>query len=331
MATIQQSTVKSKSRNSATISLRGKNDVPVVLKRPEPFPDRASLSVGVSDLAAGPEPRPKARARFKFLHEALGTLTEADRRLFGLFGSGEQIAPDFPLVHAGIEYWASVQPDAPAAEHLGDIITYRDLDRQAARLASILLESNIRPGDNVALFLRRSIPMLVGILACLKIGAAYVPADVKVVPGRQLRQMVRCAKARIILTASCYASLIPDCGQDAALCVDEIMAAPISGTFDLRLPRPVNPKDNCFVLFTSGTTGTPNGVQVTHANVCNILLTAPGNLGMRPGRKVSQLLSIGFDMAAWETLGALANGATLVIRGRDFTAPSTASSIMSSG
>ncbi len=70
------------------------------------------------------------------------------------------------------------------------------------------------------------------------------------------------------------------------------------------------------VLFTSGTTGVPNGVQVSHKNLVNILQTAPGDLGMRPGVRVGQILSIAFDMCAWETLGALSNGATLVIRGK---------------
>ncbi|MGI9500936.1 MAG: AMP-binding protein, partial [Geminicoccaceae bacterium] len=63
----------------------------------------------------------------------------------------------------------------------------------------------------------------------------------------------------------------------------------------------------------------PNGVQVTHRNVANILLTAPGDLGMRPGLRVAQLLNIGFDMAAWEILGCLCNGATLSIRGANLT------------
>ncbi len=59
-------------------------------------------------------------------------------------------------------------------------------------------------------------------------------------------------------------------------------------------------------------------MQVTHGNVCNILLTEPGNLGIKPGTKVAQILSIAFDMAAWEILGCLGNGGTLVIRGKDF-------------
>ena len=76
------------------------------------------------------------------------------------------------------------------------------------------------------------------------------------------------------------------------------------------------PTTRAVLLFTSGTTGVPNGVQVSHRNLCNILLTAPGDLGMQPGLRVGQILSIAFDMAAWETLGALSNGATLVVRGK---------------
>jgi amino acid adenylation domain-containing protein len=77
--------------------------------------------------------------------------------------------------------------------------------------------------------------------------------------------------------------------------------------------------DRCYVLFTSGTTGKPNGVAVTHRNVCNLLLTQPGDLGIQPGWRVAQILNIAFDMAAWEILGCLSHGATLVIRHQDIT------------
>jgi amino acid adenylation domain-containing protein len=332
MTTIRYSVDKLSSGNSTAAALRSGNDLPVSLKHFDQVPDRAAIEFDASPAVAQDDPgfsQSLCRAEFPdmdgqppnwfpFRSEALKMLGETDRTLFEKFGCGKKIAPDFPLVHAAFEYWASVQPDALAAVHLGDAITYRELDRQAARLAALLLNNKVQPGDKVALFLRRSIPMLIGIMACLKIGAAYVPADVKVVPGVHLKQIAQTAKIRVVLTTSSQSDKVPDWGQDAVFCIDEIMAAPICGTLDLRLPRPVSPQDNCFVLFTSGTTGTPNGVQVTHANVCNILLTSPGNLGMGPGLKVSQLLSIGFDMAAWEILGALANGATLVIRGADF-------------
>lgn len=71
-------------------------------------------------------------------------------------------------------------------------------------------------------------------------------------------------------------------------------------------------------IFTLGTTGKPKGVDVTHLSVVNLLLTDPGRVGMRPGRRVAQLLNVAFDMAQWECLGSIANGCTLCIRGSDW-------------
>lgn len=64
----------------------------------------------------------------------------------------------------------------------------------------------------------------------------------------------------------------------------------------------------------SGTTGKPKGVDVSHGNVTNLLTAAPGNVGIKPGTRVAQLLSVSFDMAAWEIFGTLMNGGTLHIR-----------------
>jgi D-alanine--poly(phosphoribitol) ligase subunit 1 len=246
-------------------------------------------------------------------------LSLRDRQLFLLFGAG----PSEPLpvvhVHHAFELWAEQTPDALAAEHLGETITYGELNRRADRLAGRLAELGVRPGDNVGLFVSRSIPMLVGLLAALKAGAAYVPQDPRIVPPSQLSHVIRTAGTRVILTLDRFTDVVPVPAGHVSIVLETVMdEAPAPATEDAFVPAvPIDPDSGCYVLFTSGTTGRANGVTVTHRNVCNILLTEPGGLGIRPGWRVSQILNIGFDMAAWEILGCLSHGGTLVIRGKD--------------
>lgn len=259
---------------------------------------------------------------FTFSRQALRNLSLADQILFEHFGQGPIVEPAYGRIHHGFEAYAAVQPEAIAVAHLGESITYGELNRHANRLAAILAQHGVKTGDNVGLFLRRSIPMVVGILAALKAGASYVPQDVKVSLEKHLRYVAQTAETKVILTLSHLRHLIPQLDGQIILAIDEIMQTPFINdeafTTPFKPALPIRRDNTCFIIFTSGTTGNPNGVQVTHANVCNILLTAPGDLGMRPGMKVGQILNIGFDMAAWEVLGSLANGATLVIRGKDF-------------
>ncbi len=258
------------------------------------------------------------RARLTFSKKAMSNLSPADQLLFERFGQGPVIDVPHAAIHHPFEAYAAAFPEAIAAEHFDETITYGELNRQANRLAAVLSQYGVRNGDNVALFLQRSIPMLVGIMAALKIGAAYVPQHVGVAPESQLRHIIDAASIKIILTISSLQHLVPVPEGHICLAIDELMQEPFeAGTAEFTPSEPVRPDNKCFILFTSGTTGNPNGVQVTHGNVCNILLTEPGGLGIQPGYKVSQILSIAFDMAAWEILGCLSHGATLVIRGKD--------------
>lgn len=261
-----------------------------------------------------------------FSHRAMDALSPTDRQLFQRFGQGPAAPVPHTAIHHAFEAQAAARPEATAAQHLDDVISYGELDRQANRLAAVLAQHGVINGDNVALFVRRSVPMLVGMLATLKVGAAYVPQDVRISPQTQLRHVVHAAQTRVILTLSQFEHLVPVPEGHICIAIDRVMAEPFApGSREEQVhrtpfvpQRPIERDDRCFILFTSGTTGAPNGVQVTHGNVCNILLPEPGNLGMSPGLKVGQILNIAFDMAAWETLGCLAHGATLVIRGEAF-------------
>ncbi|KOU56811.1 peptide synthetase [Streptomyces sp. MMG1533] len=260
-------------------------------------------------------------------------LTPRDQRLFRQYGHGPTVAVPDPLVHHAVERQAATAPHAVAAEHLGATITYGELNRYADALATRLVQEGVRPGDHVGLFVRRSIPMIVGLLGILKAGAAYVPQDIAMAPPAQLLHVVRTARTRVVLTLAEHAHRVPLPDGHRTIALDEPLPyvpgprRPAGG--EPRAPRPhVRPDDGCYVLFTSGTTGRPNGVKVTHRNVANLLLTQPGGLGIRPGDRVAQLLNIAFDMAAWEILGCLAHGGTLVIRGKDIAAAARTATVL---
>ncbi|WDE02776.1 amino acid adenylation domain-containing protein [Thalassomonas viridans] len=257
------------------------------------------------------------REKESFLQEPLQELPLSDRILFEFFGQGVAQSPDHHLIHQAIEQYASLNPNAIAVTHLGSSISYGQLNQKAELLAKKLISLGVKPGDKVGLFLTRSIAMVVGILAVLKLGAAYVPQHLGVTKDKQLLHIIKVANIKVILTLSDLAHLLPPMHSCHLVWADEVIDGK---TYQhLVLPDLSQYRDGSllsFVLFTSGTTGQPNGVCVSHRNLCNIVLTAPGNLAVQPGQKVAQVLSIAFDMAAWEIFTSLAHGATLCIRGK---------------
>ncbi|MGP9551299.1 amino acid adenylation domain-containing protein [Halomonas sp. AOP42-D1-22] len=250
------------------------------------------------------------------MESPLTTLSPIDQQRFQHFGWGASINPRFHTLLEAINYQIATRPKAVAAEYQGQTLTYSQLDAAANQLALVLSSHGVQRGDVVCLYLRRSFLMLVGIVAAMRVGAAYVPQHLGVAPPEMLSHIAKISGAKVILTLSAMAPKVAALQHQHLIFIDSMIdsLAP-----DVTSPRftgtATMPEEVAMILFTSGTTGVPNGVQVTHRNLCNILQTAPGDLGMGPGMRVGQVLSIAFDMATWEVLGALSNGATLVIRG----------------
>ncbi|KZV88846.1 nonribosomal peptide synthetase 12 [Exidia glandulosa HHB12029] len=247
------------------------------------------------------------------MHDLVAHLTALDRARFVEFGFGERQPVPFPTIHAAFEHQARSYPAATAVEHLSRSISYAALDASANKLAARLRQLGVRPGIRVCMLVQRSIPMVVGILAVLKAGGAYVPLDGGIVTDSTLEHVIADSGAPLVLALREFA---PRVKTGRILCLEDIIAQDDNIEYVGHVENLSTPNDAVYVIYTSGTTGKPKGVEVMHRNVVNLLCMSPGNIGMRPGMRVSQLLNIAFDMCAWEVLGALSNGCTLCLRGK---------------
>ncbi|KAI1860112.1 hypothetical protein JX265_010036 [Neoarthrinium moseri] len=244
------------------------------------------------------------------------------------FSFGPRQTSPFRTITSAFFHHAKVQPEAIAGRDWSRstlrTITYGDLASRSRRLAVRLRTLGVQPGDRVPLVAKRSIEMLVGIIAILSCGAQYVPLDGGVVPEATLRFVLAQSGCNIALCLASteYRLVNLDNGACKPVVIDEaddeLAQMEKSYPFDESFVDLARHDLGCYVIYTSGTTGTPKGVDVTHENVTNLICLSPGNLGITPGTKVGSVLNISFDMGAWEILACLCNGGTLVMRGSDW-------------
>ncbi|KNB50459.1 Pls/PosA family non-ribosomal peptide synthetase [Streptomyces caatingaensis] len=207
------------------------------------------------------------------------------------------------------EHSCDRHPEAVAVVHEGRELTYRELDRRANRLAHLLAGRGAGPGSTVGILLERSPELYVALLAVIKSGAAYVPLDPSF-PADRLAFIAEDAGLRDLVTASDLRARtrgLPCPVLEVDRAGDELARRP-----DAR-PRPdVDPSSVSYVVYTSGTTGRPKGVAVSHAGIVNFLRVAGPLYGVTAEDRVYQGLSIAFDFAVEEIWPAWTGGATLV-------------------
>jgi amino acid adenylation domain-containing protein len=182
-------------------------------------------------------------------------------------------------------------------------LTYTELDAASDAMACGLAQRGARSGDAVAVLLDRSTAMLVVWLGILKLGAAYVPLDVSQ-PALRLAAMISDARCRLVVTTPEYESLV------SALDVDIAQHTLHGEAPQVEWPI-VRGGDIAHIIFTSGTTGRPKGVRITHRGIARLTCGVEW-VDFRPGDRVGQTSNPAFDATTYEVWSALLNGCMLI-------------------
>ena len=183
--------------------------------------------------------------------------------------------------------------------------SYRELDALSNDVAACILSKNIGSGDVVSILIPRSEFMPVTALGALKAGCAYQPLD-PTYPPERLNFMIKDASAKILITTKELRPLITDFDGEV-LFVDEIPRAE-----NVSLPE-VKPENIFILLYTSGSTGVPKGVRLTHKNLVCFIHWYKKFFSLNESHCVGAYASFGFDANMFDTYPALTSGAALCI------------------
>ncbi|WP_277621751.1 non-ribosomal peptide synthetase [Pseudomonas sp. BIOMIG1BDMA] len=217
---------------------------------------------------------------------------------------------DFPVghtLHQRFETQVELYPHALAVVYQGQSLTYSELNRQANQLAHQLIELGVQPDDRVAICARRSLEMLVGLVAILKAGACYVPID-PAHPAERLSYLLEDSTPVAVLMQPALAQRLPTVTAPVLELDSRLWQGPSKGNPQV---SGLTPAHLAYVIYTSGSTGLPKGVMVEHQTLENLVNWHCDTFELRHGSHTSSVAGFGFDAMAWEIWPALCVGATL--------------------
>ena len=219
--------------------------------------------------------------------------------------------------HQVFEAQVAMTPDAIAISFEGIDLSYRDLNQRANRLAHRLKGLGVGPESLVGLCVERTPAMVVGLLAVLKAGGAYLPLDPAYPLGR-ISMMLEDACVRVLITEQSLRELLPiDDAQ--VVCLDSDWDA-IEAMADTNPPASAGPTNVAYIIYTSGSTGRPKGVEISHAALANFLASMKSLLGIGGSDVLLAVTTLSFDIAALELLLPLTVGARIELLPRDVAA-----------
>ena len=194
----------------------------------------------------------------------------------------------------------------------GEKITYEDLNKKANQLTNYLSKRGITKNDLVCIMTHRSIEMVVGLLAILKLGACYIPVDPSY-PKERINYLIENSNSKAILVDNYTCNNIEN---------SHTVNISLDNEFYLEedcmnLNVDISPDALMYLIYTSGSTGNPKGVMLTHKNVHNFLVGINNIIDFKHNNTILSLTTICFDIFGLELWGGLTNGLTVVVATED--------------
>jgi amino acid adenylation domain-containing protein len=241
----------------------------------------------------------------------LPIMTEAERhRILFEWNDTRADYPKDKCIHQLFEEQVERTPDAVAVKYEDQQLTYQDLNHRANHLARYLISSGVGPEKLVGIYVERSITMVVGLLATLKAGGAYVPLEPSY-PKERVMFMIKEARPSLVIAEDRLKFDLEEYDGEI-VCVDSDWneIAKQSGN---NLTPATKPDNLAYVMFTSGSTGHPKGVMITHRGISNRLLWMQDAYHLEDSDRVLHKTPASFDVSVWEIFWPLLNGASLVV------------------
>ena len=280
----------------------------------------------------------------------LPLITQTERhQLLGEWNDTHREYPD-KCIYELFEEQVQRTPQNIALQFGCETLTYEQLNHRANQLADYLITLGVKPDVLVGLCIERSVEMVVGLLAILKAGSAYVPLDPSY-PQERLAYMLSDSQASVLLTQQKFIDYLPK--HDRVVCLDkdkeikyrqdaDNMTAVIAtqgsnlkpsgfGNKCISLnkdepfrevtsnisttvkPQSVKPENLAYVIYTSGSTGKPKGVAMSNRSLVNLLMWQIENGIANQNAKTLQFSPISFDVSFQEIFSTLCAGGTLVL------------------
>jgi amino acid adenylation domain-containing protein len=241
------------------------------------------------------------------------TTSDERERLLSRFNRTWRPHPSDRLIHEMFEERVRCAPESIALTFEGECLTYARLNEKANQLARYLKSLGAVSNELVAIYVERSLDMVIGILGILKSGAAYVPLD-PVYPSERIGYVMKDAGIKLLLTQERLSHRLPHTSAVVIAIDSSWNHISQHAVEDLEGPRSdARIHQLAYVIYTSGSTGQPKGVMVEHIHVQR-LLSATAMWFSFDAQDVWTLFhSFAFDFSVWELWGGLLHGGRVVI------------------